>query len=52
MCALRAHIKLYVFGNIFSRIKKVMTAFSIPKKMFLKTENLMCTLRAHVNRTQ
>ena len=27
-----------------------MTAFSIPKKMFLKIESLMCALRAHVNR--
>ena len=51
MCALRAHIKLSVFGNIFSRIEKVMTAFSISEKIFPKTENLMCALRAHVNRT-
>ena len=28
-----------------------MTAFSIPKKMFLKIESLMYALRAHVNRT-
>ena len=27
-----------------------MTAFSIPEKMFPKTESLMCTLRAHINR--
>ena len=50
MCALRAHIKLSVFENIFSRIEKVMTAFSIPEKMFLKTENLMCALRAHISK--
>ena len=52
MCALRAHIKLSVFGNIFSRIEKVMIVFSIFEKMFLKTESLMCTLRAYINRTQ
>ena len=34
-----------------SRIEKVMTAFSILEKMFLKIESLMCALRAHINRT-
>ena len=28
-----------------------MTAFSILEKMFLKIENLMCALRAYINRT-
>ena len=28
-----------------------MTTFSIPEKIFLKIESLMCVLRAHVNRT-
>ena len=28
-----------------------MIAFSIPEKMFLKIESLMCVLRAHINRT-
>ena len=28
-----------------------MTVFLIPKKIFLKIENLMCALRAHINRT-
>ena len=51
MCALRAHIKLSVFGNIFSGIEKAVITFSILEKMFLKTESLMCTLRAHINRT-
>ena len=50
MCVLRTHIKFSVFGNIFSRIEKVMTAFSILKKIFLKTENLMCALRAHISK--
>ena len=27
-----------------------MTAFSISEKMFIKIENLMCALRAHINR--
>ena len=38
MCVLRAHIKLSVFGNIFSGIEKAVITFSILKKMFLKTE--------------
>ena len=29
-----------------------MTTFSIPKKIFLKIESLMCALRVHINRTQ
>ena len=28
-----------------------MTAFSIPKEIFLKIESLMYALRAHINRT-
>ena len=51
MCALRAHIKLSIFRNIFSGIEKVMPIFSISEKMFLKIESLMCALRAHINRT-
>ena len=51
MCALRAHIKSPIFGNIFLRIENVLTAFSIPEKMFSKIESLMCALREHINRT-
>ena len=51
MCVLRTHVKLSSFENIFSKIEKIMTVFSIPKKMFPKTENLMCVLRTHINRT-
>ena len=51
MCALRTHINFHFWKNFFSRIEKVMTAFSIPEKMFLKIESLMCALRAHINRT-
>ena len=50
MCALRAHIKFSVFGNIFSEIEKVVITFSILEKIFLKTENLMCVLRTHINK--
>ena len=50
MCALRAHIKPPIFGNIFLRIEKVLTAFSIPEKMFPKLEGLMCALRAHISK--
>ena len=50
MCALRAHIKLSVFENIFSGIEKAVITFSILEKMFLKTESLMCALRAHISK--
>ena len=50
MCALRAHIKLSVFGNIFSGIEKAVIIFLIFEKMFLKTENLICALRAHISK--
>ena len=51
MCALRAHIKPLIFGNIFSGIEKVLIIFSIPEKMFQKMDSLMCALRAHINQT-
>ena len=51
MGALRALIKLSNFRNILSGIEKVLTVFSIPDKMFLKFDNLMCALRAHSNQT-
>ena len=35
----------------FSKIKKVMTTFSIPKKMFQKIKGLICVIRTHINRT-
>ena len=50
MCALRAHIKLSVFGNIFLGIEKAVITFSILEKMFPKTENLICALRAHISK--
>ena len=45
-----SHIKLYIFGNIFSKIEKTINTFSIPKKMFLKIDDLMCVLRAHISK--
>ena len=36
MCALRVHIKLSIFENIFSRIEKAVNTFSIPEKFFSK----------------
>ena len=39
MCTLRVHIKLSIFENIFSKIKKVVITFSILKKFFLKNKN-------------
>ena len=49
MCALRAHIKPLILGNIFSGIEKILIVFSIPKKMFLEMNGLICVLRAHIN---
>ena len=39
MCALRAHIKLSIFGNIFLGIEKTVITFSILEKIFSKNEN-------------
>ena len=39
MCALRAHIKLFIFRNIFSGIKKTVITFSIIEKIFSKNGN-------------
>ena len=39
MCALRAHIKLSIFGNIFLEIEKAVNTFSILEKIFSKNEN-------------
>ena len=50
MC-LNSTQKLIIFGNIFSGIEKVLTAFSISEKMFLKMDGLMCALRAYINWT-
>ena len=36
MCA---HIKLSIFGNIFSKIEKAVNTFSILEKIFSKNEN-------------
>jgi len=50
MC-LRTHNKSSIFGNIFSKIEKVLIIFSIFEKIFPKIDDLICALRAHINRT-
>ena len=52
MCVLRAHIKLSIFRNIFSKIEKVVITFSILKKIFSKIESLMCALRVRISKIQ
>ena len=44
------HIKLSIFENIFSKIEKAVITFSILEKIFPKTKNLMCALRAHISK--
>ena len=39
ICALKAQIKLSIFRNIFSRIKKAVITFSILEKFFFKNRN-------------
>ena len=39
MCALRAHIKLSIFRNIFSGTEKAVITFSILEKIFSKNGN-------------
>ena len=36
MCALKVHIKSFIFENIFSEIEKTVNTFLIPKKIFQK----------------
>ena len=51
MCALKAHIKPSIFRNIFLGIEKVLIAFLISEKIFLKIDGLMCALRLYINQT-
>ena len=51
MCALRAHNGIPFLEKVLLKIEKVLIVFSIPDKIFPKTDLLMCALRAHVNRT-
>ena len=39
ICALRTHIKLSIFRNIFSGIEKTVITFSILEKILPKNEN-------------
>ena len=47
MCVLKSHIKLFIFKNIFSKIKKVVNIFSIFDKFFSKNENY-CISSKHI----
>ena len=53
MCVLkfRIHIKLFIFGNILSRIEKVVSTFSIFKKKFFKIENYCMSLGHTLTKT-
>jgi len=44
MCVLRSHIKLLIFGNIFSEIEKAINTFSILEIFFSKNENYCVSL--------
>ena len=50
MCAFKAYINIY-FWKKKLKIKKVITDFSIPDKIFQKIENLICIIKAHINQT-
>ena len=39
MCALRAHIKLFIFRKLFLGIKKTVIIFSILEKKIFKNKN-------------
>ena len=47
-CALRAHIKLFIFRNILSRVEKIVITFSILEKFFFpKMEINVCPKGTH-----
>ena len=50
MCALRAHIKQFIFGNIFLKIEKAVNIFSIFEKIFPKMDGLMCALKTYIDK--
>jgi len=50
MCALRAHIKFFIFENIFSGIEKTVITFLILEIFFFQKWKLMCALRAHISK--
>ena len=45
MCALKVHIKLSIFRNIFSISEKTVNIFSISEKFFSKNKNYCVLLR-------
>ena len=52
MFALRAHNNITFLENVLLEIEKVLTVFSIPDKIFSKTDLLMYALRAYINWTR
>ena len=52
MCTLRAHNSIPFLEKVLSRVKEVLTTFSILDKKISKTDLLMYALRAYINRTQ
>ena len=50
MCALRAHIKPFIFGNIFSIIEKIIEKVVFSIKMFPKINDLICAFKAHISK--
>ena len=42
MCALKIHIKFFIFRKIFSKIEKAVITFSILEKFFFQKWKLMC----------
>ena len=47
MCELRAHNSISFLEKILSGIEKILTTFSIPNKIFLKTDLLMYATHTH-----
>ena len=47
MCVFKAHIKFFVFKNIFSKIEKVVIIFSILNKIFQNIEINVCPKGTH-----
>ena len=50
-CVLRAHNNIPILKKVLLGIEKVLTAFLILDKIFLKTDLLMYALRVYINRT-
>ena len=51
MYALRAYNSILFLEKVLLKIEKVLTTFSIPNKIFPKTDLLMYAHRVYINRT-